>query len=78
MLQFYVYVCIFLTLMWYVALLCLASYLSYATLLQVGVLEVPVTYLVSLGYFPAWGPMLPGGHPWKRLLLTGVQYVQPT
>jgi hypothetical protein len=72
MLQFYVCFCIFLTLMWYVAFLCLTSCPSYATLSQVSLLEVLVTYLGSLGYFPAWGPVLPDGHPSERLLLTGV------
>jgi hypothetical protein len=63
MLQFYACFCIFLTLIWYIAFLCLASYLSYATLSQVGQLEVPVSCLVSLGYFPAWGLVLPDGRP---------------
>jgi hypothetical protein len=71
MLLFYVCFGIFLTLMWFVAFLCLASCLSYATLSQVSLLEVPVTYLGSLGYFPTWGPMLPDGRPLERLLLTG-------
>jgi hypothetical protein len=44
---------------------------SCATLLQVGLFEVPVTYLGSLGYFPTWGPVLPDGHPSERLLLMG-------
>jgi hypothetical protein len=30
-----------------------------------------VTYLGSLGYFPAWSPVLPDDHPLERLLLTG-------
>jgi hypothetical protein len=38
---------------------------------QVGLLEVPVTYLGSLGYFPAWGPVLTDGRPSERQLLTG-------
>jgi hypothetical protein len=72
MLQFYVCFCIFLTLMLYVVFLCLASCLSYTTLSQVGLLEIPVTYLRSLGYFPAWGAILPDGCPSERLLLMGV------
>jgi hypothetical protein len=31
-----------------------------------------VTYPVSLGSFPAWGPVLPNGYPMERLLLMGV------
>jgi hypothetical protein len=61
----------FLTLMWSIVFLCLASCLSYATLSQAGMFEVPVTYLGFLGYFVAWGPVLPDGHPSKRLLLMG-------
>jgi hypothetical protein len=57
--------------MWFVAFFYLTSSLSYATLLQAGLLEVLVTYLGSLGYFPAWGPMVLDGHPTKRLLLMG-------
>jgi hypothetical protein len=47
---------IFLTLMWSVAFLCLATCPCFASLSQGGLLEVPVTYLRSLSYFPAWGP----------------------
>jgi hypothetical protein len=54
-----------------VVFLCLASCLNYAILLQVGLLEVPMTYLGSLGYFPIWGPVLTDGCPMERLLLTG-------
>jgi hypothetical protein len=49
--------------MWFVAFLCLTTCPCFATLLQAGLLEVPVTYLQSLGYFPAWGPGLPDGRP---------------
>jgi hypothetical protein len=34
-------------------------------------LEVHVTYLGSLGYFPAWGPLLLNGRSSERLLLMG-------
>jgi hypothetical protein len=61
----------FLTLMWSVAFLCLASCLSYAVLSHAGLSEVPVTYLGSLGYFPAWGPELPDGRPSESLLVVG-------
>jgi hypothetical protein len=43
--------------------LCLASYPSCAILSHSGLLEVPTTYLGSLDYFPARGPMLPNGCP---------------
>jgi hypothetical protein len=71
MLQFYVCFCTFLTPMWYVAFVYLTSCSNYAILSQVGLLEVPMTYLGCLGYFPAWGPVLPDGRPLERLLLTG-------
>jgi hypothetical protein len=57
--------------MWSIAFLYLTSCLSYATLSQAGLFEVPVTYRGHLGYFPAWGPLLPDGHPSERLLLMG-------
>jgi hypothetical protein len=71
MLQFYVCFCIFLTLMWYVAFLCLTPCPSYTTLSHAGLLEVHVPYLGSIGYFPAWGPVLPDDRPSERLLLMG-------
>jgi hypothetical protein len=46
-----------------VVFLYLASCLDYAMLSPVGLLEVPMTYLGPLGYFPAWGPVLPDGRP---------------
>jgi hypothetical protein len=61
----------FITLMWSVAFLCLAPYPSCATLSQVGLFEVPMIYLGSLGYFTAWGPVLANSYPSKRLLLMG-------
>jgi hypothetical protein len=60
---FYVCFGIPLTLMWPIDFLCLAFCLSYAILLQAGLLKVPVTYQGSLGYFSAWGPMFSDGHP---------------
>jgi hypothetical protein len=50
---------------------CLVSSLNYVILSQVGLHEVPVTYLGPLGYFPIWGHVWPDGHPYERLLLTG-------
>jgi hypothetical protein len=43
--KFYVCFCITLTLMWSVVFLYLTSCLNYVILLQVGLLEVPVTYM---------------------------------
>jgi hypothetical protein len=57
--------------MWSVAFLCFTPCLCCATLSQACLFEVPVTYLGSLGYFPAWDPMLPNGRPSERLLLMG-------
>jgi hypothetical protein len=61
--KFYVCFCITLTLMWYVVFLCLASCPNYAILLQAGLFEVLVTYMGAHNYFPAWGLVLPDGHP---------------
>jgi hypothetical protein len=49
--------------MWPIDFLCLAFCLSYAILLQAGLLKVLVTYQGSLGYFSTWGPMFSDGHP---------------
>jgi hypothetical protein len=49
--------------MWFVVFLYLASCLNYAILLQAGLLEVHVTYVGSLGYFPTWVPVLLDGRP---------------
>jgi hypothetical protein len=57
--------------MWSIAFFCFTSCLNCATLLQVGLFEVPVTYLGSHGYFPAWGPVLPDRRPSEKLLLMG-------
>jgi hypothetical protein len=54
-----------------IAFLFLVSYSSCATLLQACLWEVPVTYLASLGYFLAWGPVLSDGRPSETLLLMG-------
>jgi hypothetical protein len=51
--------------------LCLSSFPSCATLSQACLFEVPVTYMGSLGYFPAWGIMLQNGRSSERLLLMG-------
>jgi hypothetical protein len=51
--------------------LCPASSLSCAILSQVGLFEVPATNLGSLGYFLAWGLVLPNGCYSKKLVLNG-------
>jgi hypothetical protein len=51
--------------------LCPASCPSYATLSQAGLLEIPVSYLGSFGYFPARGPVLPNGYPSEKVMLMG-------
>jgi hypothetical protein len=50
---------------------CLASSSSCVILSQAGLLEVPATYLGSLGYFLAWGPVLPIYCFLKKLMLNG-------
>jgi hypothetical protein len=50
---------------------CLAFSLSSAILSQAGLLEVPTTYLGSLGYFLAQGLLLLNGYSSKRLMLMG-------
>jgi hypothetical protein len=59
---------------------CLASSSSCAILSQAGLLEVPATYLGSLGYFLARGPVLLNSCSLEKLMLNGgggVQSVQP-
>jgi hypothetical protein len=48
---------------------CLASSLSCTILSQVGLLKIPVTYLGSLGFFLARGPVLLNGCFSKKLML---------
>jgi hypothetical protein len=50
---------------------CLASSLSCAILSQVGLLEVPTTYLGSLGYFLARGLVLLNGCSSEMVMLNG-------
>jgi hypothetical protein len=50
---------------------CLASSLSYAILSQSDLLEVPATYLGSIGYFLARGLVLLNGCSLEKLMLTG-------
>jgi hypothetical protein len=58
-----------LTLTWLVTF-SLSCFLSELCILVAGgFVEVPMTYLGSLGYFPAWGLVLPNGRSSKRLLL---------
>jgi hypothetical protein len=57
---------------------CLATSSTCAILSQAGLLEVPTTYMVSLGYFLARGPVLPNDCSLKKVMLNrGVQSVQP-
>jgi hypothetical protein len=51
--------------------LCPTSSSSCVILSQAGLLKVPVTNLGSLGYFLAWGPVLPNGCSSKKLMLNG-------
>jgi hypothetical protein len=51
--------------------LCPASSSSCAILSQPGLLEVPATNLGSVGYFLAWGPVLPNGCSLEKLMLNG-------
>jgi hypothetical protein len=51
--------------------LCLAFSLSCAILSQMGLLEVPVAYRVSLGYFLARSLLLLNSCSSERLILTG-------
>jgi hypothetical protein len=57
--------------MWSVAFLCLVSNSSCAILSQAGLLEVPATYLRSLGYFLARGPVLLDDCSSEKLMLNG-------
>jgi hypothetical protein len=77
-LPFYIYFCIFLPSRGQLLSLCPASSLSCAILLQVGLVKVPVTYLVSLDYFLARGLVLLNGCSSEKLMLDGGQSVQPT
>jgi hypothetical protein len=57
---------------------CLASSLSCVILSQMGLLEVPATYLGSLDYFLARCPVLPNDCSLEKLMLNGgVQSVHP-
>jgi hypothetical protein len=61
-LQFYIYFfCVFLPSHGQSLSLCPASSSSYAILSHMGLLEVPMTNLGSLGSFLPWGPVLPNG-----------------
>jgi hypothetical protein len=48
-----------------------ASSSSCVILSQAGLVEVPATYLGSLGYFFAWGPVLPNACSIEKLMLNG-------
>jgi hypothetical protein len=61
----------YLSLMWSVNFPYLTASLSCAILSQANPLEVPATYLGSLGYFLARGPVLPNGCSSEKLMLKG-------
>jgi hypothetical protein len=70
-LQFYVYFCVFLPSCGQFLSLCSTSSLSCVILSQAGPLEVSVTYLGSLGYFLARGPVLLNDCSSEKLMLNG-------
>jgi hypothetical protein len=70
-LQFYVYFYVFLPSCGQLLSLCSTSSLSCVILSQTGLLEVSVTYLGSLGYFLARGPVLLNGCSLEKLMLNG-------
>jgi hypothetical protein len=63
--------CVFLSSCGQLLSLCLASSLSCAILSHMGLLEVPATYLGSLGYFLARGPVLQNGCSSEKLMRNG-------
>jgi hypothetical protein len=77
MLQFYVCLCAFITHVVCYLFPCLTFILSCAILSQVDLLEVPAAYQGSLGYFLTQSLLLLNGSSSKRLMLIGVQSVQP-
>jgi hypothetical protein len=70
-LQFYVYFYVFLISCGQSLSLYPTSNSSCAILSQAGLLEVPMTNLMSLCYFLTWGPVLPNGCSSKELMLNG-------
>jgi hypothetical protein len=62
---------VYLYLMWSVTFSLSPSDSCCAILLQAGLLEVPVTYLGSFGYFLARGPVLLNDCSSEKLILTG-------
>jgi hypothetical protein len=75
-----IFFCVFLPSCGQFLSLCSTSSLSCVILSQAGLLEVSVTYLGSLGYFLARGPVLLNGCSSEKLMLNGrwgeVQSVQ--
>jgi hypothetical protein len=67
----FVSIFVYLSLMWSVTFPCLTFSLSCAILSQSGLLEVPVTYLRSFGYFLARGLVLLHGCTSEKLMLMG-------
>jgi hypothetical protein len=63
--------CVFLPSCGQLLSLCPASNSTCAILSQAGLLEVPATYMGSLGYFLARDPVLPNGCSLEKLMLNG-------
>jgi hypothetical protein len=70
-LQFYVYFLHVYPLCGQLLFTCLTSSLSCAILSQAGLLEVPVTYLWSFGYFLIRDPVLLNDYSMEKLMLNG-------
>jgi hypothetical protein len=76
-LQFYVCFCAFIPHVVSYLFPCLIFSSSCAILSQAGLLEGPAAYRGSLGYFLTRSLLLLNGCSLERLMLTGVQSVQP-
>jgi hypothetical protein len=77
MLEFYICFCAFITHVVSYLFPYLIFSLSCVILSQAGLLEVHASYQGSLGYFLARSLLLLNGCSSERLMLTGVQSVQP-
>jgi hypothetical protein len=61
----------FLTLMWYVGFHCFATCPSCATLSQVGLFELPVTYMGFIGHFFCLGSRVAKWPPLRKSIANG-------
>jgi hypothetical protein len=75
-LKFYVFLCIYPS-CGQLLFPFLTSSSSCVIMSQAGLLEVPVTYLGSFDYFLARSLVLLNGYSSKKIMLNGVQSVQP-